>query len=70
MGLEIIIAVVVIGAIALFLVWRTVRFIVRLLLFGLLIILLLIGAYAWLYGFGVERERPIDNRPVKRESIR
>jgi O-antigen ligase len=66
-----ILAVIVIGGVVLFLVWRMVRFVFRLVLLGVLLLLLLVGAYAWLYGFGKDSSaRPKNNSPVRQESVR
>ena len=54
---------VVAGAVLL-LVWRTVRFIMRLALLGVLILALLVGALAWWYAAGESTPTQNQGRPV------
>ncbi|HYP27283.1 MAG TPA: hypothetical protein VE262_11240 [Blastocatellia bacterium] len=65
MSVEIIAAIAIAAGLGLLLLWRTVRFFIRLLIFGL-IVLLALGLFAWGYGvdnpFGQGDDQPAKTR--------
>lgn len=60
------IIVFVVAGVALVLVWRTVRFIMRLALIGVLILALLVGALAWWYATSGSTSPPEQSRPTNK----
>ena len=69
MSVEIIAAIAIAAGLGLLLLWRTVRFFIRLVIFGL-IVLLALGLFAWGYGvdnpFGRDDNQPANTRPAPR----
>lgn len=60
------IVIFIVAGVALLLVWRTVRFIMRLALIGVLILALLVGALAWWYATGGSTSPPEQTRPANK----
>ena len=59
------------GVVLLLLIWRAVRFVMRLALVGVMLLLLFGGALWWWYGYGAARESPSRaTRPVQQQPAR
>jgi fatty acid desaturase len=63
MSIGIIAAIIAVAAIGLFFLWRTVRFFIRLVIFGI-VVLLVVGLFAWSQWSGSTSSQD-DNRPAK-----